>query len=670
MRKYNINNPKSQVFIVLFVTILIALVSGVHRTLISLLYGFFSDDNAANSIYSYTNHVQAPLMIWLALAFTVAPFGLAKAITDYYAGKFSKTKNVLFFGIAFYLFGVFTISLLLFSPPDLQNVFAQFMLPLSSGLIGAGEGFFFASVQILLSNYASGRQRGQFLGFSEFSIYGGYTVGSIIGGFLSQGGDYLIPYLFSFFIIFLTIILNYSVLREYKSVISSVKNNEEHIDVEDEEIETEKTQRKAKFKPKKLMKNKRILAVLIGTHLSKWGDALILMLPIYLAFILSPTVIIVPDTVKISLLLGIYTSTWALGMFFTSYLTENVGRRFPIIFGLLLSGIGFISISFISRGDLFVFESMSISMVLSGLGTGLYYPLLPALGLDIAKPKYQAQTLALFRSIRDFGYFTGPIVLAVIIWLSGSTINNLVVASTFTGIIMILISIIFFVILRETRPSWPFYDEFVSHAFTINKTVEKSVKAFDLKFINKNQPEKILSLVISANSLEKKADKKKRNLMKYLTISVRKTDDISEFFSLIRLIDEIGSKTSMAAFKYSKLNHLYHHIPKSIFESLNKLANSLLPMMEELLGSISLLDDQMYLTVKKQKSISSFESETDRLYDFFLKNLYNYEFFYQENEKFTIMMTLKEVGENLEKASDLMQDVGDLLSLIALKHRL
>jgi uncharacterized protein Yka (UPF0111/DUF47 family) len=411
--------------------------------------------------------------------------------------------------------------------------------------------------------------------------------------------------------------------------------------------------------------------LLIGTHFSKWGDALILMLPLYFAFLLSPNARgIVPDTLKISFLLGFYTSSWAIGMFFTSYLTEYVGRRFPTIFGLFLSGLGFLSMIFIPKGAFLTFEFVGISMIMAGLGTGLYYPLLPAIGLDISKPKYQAQTLALFRSIRDFGYFTGPFALALLIWITGSTINNLVFASTFVGILLIVIAILFILILRETRPSWPFFEDFMEHSYVIKKVVDKSSKTFDYQYIKERNIDNILLNMKKAKLAEKRADIKKRNLIRDLSTSVRKTDDVTDFYQLIKVIDAIGSKTTMAALKYSKLVNHYQFIPKDIFTCLNNLASCLPSMMDELLDTIDLLDEQASLAHKRQKILANKEQQIDRLYDDFLKLLYSSEFFFLESDKFTIMMTLREVGENLEKASDLIQDAGDLLTIIALKHKL
>ncbi len=377
---------------------------------------------------------------------------------------------------------------------------------------------------------------------------------------------------------------------------------------------------------------------------------------------------IVPDTVKIGFLLGVYTASWATGMFITSYLTELLGRKTPIISGFLITGIGFVGLSTLTHNLPNLYFMAIVMMFLAGFGTGLYYPLLPAVGLDIAKPKYRGQTLALFRTFRDFGYFTGPIGLILLVYISGSSIQSLTYGIAFTGILMILIGGFFSVILRETRPIWPFFEEFVKQIILIKQVVKKSVNIFDNELMTDN--EALEKAVKSAKSLEQKADKQKRQLYKDILLPMRKKDDINDFVELVELTDKIGNHSAMAGLKYSKLYHVLPHVPKPLIDALRDLAQKLPPMMDDLLQSILLLNETASLTVKHQKVLSQAEREIDNLYGEFLKLLYQFEPFYIETEKFTLMMTLKESSELLEQASDLVLNIGDSLSMIALKHRL
>ena len=671
MMKIEIKNTKGQIIVIICMTMLISMVSGIHRSLISLL-----SNSAVGSSTNLYNYIQtsASLLLWLGLAFTIAPFGLAKGITDYYAGLLKNKKKVLQIASGFYLGGVgFVILLLLFPSPETSFIF----LSIASGLIGAGEGLFFATSQILLTKYTSGGTRGRYLGFSEFSIYGGYTIGSFIAGLLTTNLNFTIPYSISLLFVFLTIVIINKMLTAHSlpkiAKLPLPLQNELKSEGEiTKTLEPETVSReKNAFHPMKLLKNFRILVILIGSHFSKWGDALVFLVPVYFAYLFSLSSnpnIIIPDTVKIGLVLGVYTASWAIGMFATSYITELLGRRTPILSGLLLSGLGFILLSTLTKETQYLYTYTIITMFLAGLGTGLYYPLLPAVGLDIAKPKYQGQTLALFRTFRDFGYFTGTIGLILLVYVSGSSIISLKIVISFVGVLMIIIALFFLLTLRETRPIWPFYEEFKKQIILIDVVVKRSVNVFasDLS----GQEIELKRAVAGAKLLEKKADKKKRQLYKEIILPMRKKDDINDFVDLVELTDKISNDASMAALKYSKLYTVLTHIPKPLLEALRNLANSLPPMMDELVESIILMNEKVNSAVKRQKILSDSEQRVDTLYDEFLQLLYQFEPFYPENEKFTIMMTLKETSELLEKTSDLILNVGDELSMIAWKHRL
>ena len=656
---------RSQIIVIIAVTILISMVSGIHRFLISLLNNLLSS-SSTNNLYSYVSE-EAPLILWLTLAFTIAPFGLTKAITDYFSGSFTENKKVLKIGTSFYIGGVVIVIILLLLPLNSASII---FLPLASGFIGAGEGFFFASSQILLSKYATGGTRGRYLGFSEFSIYSGYTIGSLTAGFLSSNLNFSLSYAYSLILVFFTIVIVQKGLREETQTENVNKKKNKKIKSSKEKSSRTKSSNKTKsFNPKKLLGNNRILTVLVGSHFSKWGDALILLLPVYFAYLFSlETDKVVPDTVKIGFLLGVYTASWAMGMFITSYLTELVGRKAPIVTGFFISGIGFFGLSLLTRDFANLYILSIMMMLLAGIGTGFYYPLLPALGLDIAKPKYRGQTLALFRTFRDFGYFTGPICLILLVYVSGSSIIRLNYAIAFTGILMIVIGGFFSLILRETRPIWPFFEEFVTQVMLIKQLVKKSAYIFDPELMVDFQA--LEKAVKGAKMLEQKADKKKRQLYKDILLPMGKKDDINDFVELVELTDKIGNHASMAGLKYSKLYSLLPHVPKPLLTALRDLAQRLPIMMEELLNSIIFLNETASLTVKQQKIISNVEREIDNLYGDFLKLLYQFEPFYIETEKFTLMMTLKESSELLEQASDLILVIGDNLSMIALKHRL
>ena len=96
---------------------------------------------------------------------------------------------------------------------------------------------------------------------------------------------------------------------------------------------------------------------------------------------------------------------------------------------------------------------------------------------------------------------------------------------------MIIIALFFLLTLRETRPIWPFYEEFKKQIILIDVVVKRSVNVFasDLS----GQEMELKRAVAGAKLLEKKADKKKRHLYKDIILPMRKKDDINVFVDLV-----------------------------------------------------------------------------------------------------------------------------------------
>lgn len=664
--------------------ILISIVSGIHRTLVGLLSNILEEQTAVTSIYQYTEANPAPLEVWLVLAMSVAPFGLAKAIADYTAGRLavSSRKRIIILGIGFYFLGLLVVIIALLPTvltggQPTTNPFFQFLLrwalPLASGCVGSGEGFFYAAAQISLSDLATGRTRGKSLGFSEFSIYMGYTMGSVVAGLITQGDNFLMSYLVAMVMVVATVGLVTSLIRDTQPTEGlTVDAQEDKVKAgrassQGEEIITtqKKPADKIQFQAQRLLRKTRILTVLLGSHFSKWGDAFVWLLPVYLGviFTIGPQQ---PDTLTIGFLVGSYTAIWAVSMLLTSYITEVFGRKLPIIAGIALSGTGFLLLVAVPKTGPFVMEWHFVAVALAGLGTGLYYPLLPAIGLDIVIPDVQGQTLGMFRAIRDFGYFTGPIFLSVLVFFAGSTVNDLSVAALFTGCLMLVVAGFFTLLLRETRPNWPYFEEICEHTTEVQRVVEESVKGFNPE--NYSDPARMKELVNSAKAKEKRADQMKRQIRRSITISIRQFPDASEFLYLVRAIDKIAGKTATAVLKFSKLTPEF--IPPSVLSALTDLALTLPPLMHQLVLSLELLDEKLPLSFKEAMAITTYEQITDEAYDRYLSHMFHYESFYPEVDRVTFMFTLKECGDLLEEAADQIESAADLVSIIAMKHKL
>ncbi|PKB65496.1 MAG: hypothetical protein BZY80_00210 [SAR202 cluster bacterium Io17-Chloro-G2] len=115
------------------------------------------------------------------------------------------------------------------------------------------------------------------------------------------------------------------------------------------------------------------------------------------------------DVGQIGLIIGVYGLTWGVLQLFTGPMTDRVGRKWPIVAGLLLCGAGVWLTLAASSIPMWMAVSAAI-----GLGMALLYPsLLSAVG-DVAHPRWRGTSLGVFRMWRDSGYAFGAIFIGVV----------------------------------------------------------------------------------------------------------------------------------------------------------------------------------------------------------------------------------------------------------------
>lgn len=124
---------------------------------------------------------------------------------------------------------------------------------------------------------------------------------------------------------------------------------------------------------------------------------------------------------QIALLAGIYPLFWGLFQLWTGHWSDQTGRKPLIVGGMWLQALGLMLIV-----GWPVYLSFLAGSVLLGLGTALVYPtLLAAIG-DVAHPSWRASAVGIYRLWRDSGYAIGALVsglvadafgLAAAIWL-------------------------------------------------------------------------------------------------------------------------------------------------------------------------------------------------------------------------------------------------------------
>ena len=124
---------------------------------------------------------------------------------------------------------------------------------------------------------------------------------------------------------------------------------------------------------------------------------------------------------QIGTLAAIYPAVWGMAQIFTGALSDRIGRKQLIVWGMWVQAVG-VAVTALSAG----FLGFGFGAVLLGLGTAMVYPtLLAAIG-DVAHPAWRASAVGVYRLWRDLGYAVGALLagitadlfgLAAAVWL-------------------------------------------------------------------------------------------------------------------------------------------------------------------------------------------------------------------------------------------------------------
>jgi len=113
---------------------------------------------------------------------------------------------------------------------------------------------------------------------------------------------------------------------------------------------------------------------------------------------------------EIGLVAALYPAVWGIGQIGTGWLSDEVGRKAPIVAGMLLQGAA-LALLAASAGALGIAAGAA---VLLGIGTALVYPTLMAAISDRVEPVDRPTSLGVYRFWRDAGYVASAIVAGIV----------------------------------------------------------------------------------------------------------------------------------------------------------------------------------------------------------------------------------------------------------------
>ncbi|MBH0229687.1 MFS transporter [Halobacillus yeomjeoni] len=322
-----------------------------------------------------------------ALSFIVS-FGFSKAIMNLFAGDLADRagrKRVLLIG---WSIGIFVPIIVIFAH-------AWWLIVFANVLLGVNQALTWSMTVNMKVDLAKSNERGLAVGFNEFAGYIGVAVMAAISGFVASTYS-LTPEPFYLGIIIVLIGFALSLFTKdtggHLKVQSAAekKSNDEMISF-----------REVFFKTS--WKNKNLASSSIAgltTNLKDgmaWG-----LFPIFFAAGgLSVG--------QIGTVVAVYPAAWGFFQLFTGALSDKVGRRWLIIFGMTLQSLSLWWIVFMDGFGLWMTGSLFL-----GIGTAMVYPTIIASVSDVAHPNWRATSLGVYRFWRDSGYAFGALIAGFI----------------------------------------------------------------------------------------------------------------------------------------------------------------------------------------------------------------------------------------------------------------
>lgn len=330
------------------------------------------------------------------LAFIVV-FGVTKAFTNYFAGRFSDVYGRKTILIAGWLIATPVPFLLMWAP-------SWNWVLLANAFLGISQGLTWSTTVIMKIDLAGPRNRGLAMGINEFAGYFAVGGAALATGWIAASYG-LRPQPFYLGVVFaLTgLLLSILMVRETRQF------------AELEASRTPKQSRADAPSQKEIFWNTSVR----DRNLSSISQAgMVNNLNDGMAWGLFPVVFAAAglNLAQIGMLAAIYPAVWGVCQLFTGALSDRIGRKGLIAAGMWVQAAGIAIITVTSLFFWFV-----VGAVLLGVGTAMVYPtLLAAIG-DVVNPAWRASTVGVYRFWRDLGYAIGALLSGIVADLFGVT---------------------------------------------------------------------------------------------------------------------------------------------------------------------------------------------------------------------------------------------------------
>ena len=357
--------------------------------------------------------------ITAALTFLVA-FGSAKAVTNLVAGELADRfgrKPVL---VAGWLVGL-PVPLIVIAAPTWAWVVA------ANVLLGVNQGLTWSTTVVMKIDLVGPTRRGLATGLNESAGYGAVAAMALVTGIVAErAGLRPAPFLLGLAFAMLGLGLSALAVRE---TAGHARREHEDRGRPDRPPWTGIVGRATLTDPDLSSASQAGFINNLNDGMA-WG-----LLPLFFAAAgLSVG--------EIGVLVAAYPAVWAIAQIATGGLSDRIGRKGPIVAGMLVQAVAITAIAVSTT-----FAAWLVAAMLLGLGTALVYPTLLAAVADVAEPAWRGAAIGVYRLWRDLGFVAGAIVAGVVADRVGMSAAIGVVAglTAISGVVVL-------VRMRETLP--------------------------------------------------------------------------------------------------------------------------------------------------------------------------------------------------------------------------
>lgn len=350
------------------------------------------------SILPQIAEVEFGMAVKTAILSFIIVFGIVKAFTNYFMGRFANRYGRKRLLIAGWLFALPVPFLLMYAQSWSWIIWANVFL-------GINQGLAWSSTIVMKIDLVGPKNRGFAMGINESAGYLAVGIMAFISASIaSKHGLHPYPFYLAFLLLFLGLFTSIFFVKDTSAFLAI----EEHVS---------EVPRLKKVFQETTLTNSNLSSITLAGLVNNLNDGMMWgLLPLMLAahsFSLR----------EIGFLVALYPAVWGLGQLFTGPLADKYSKKMLLVLGMLLQAIGIFIIAYFIEYTMIVFAAL-----LLGFGTALVYPTFLAAIADYSHPQQRAECIGVYRLWRDLGYAIGALGSGIIADIYGLKAAFVVIA--------------------------------------------------------------------------------------------------------------------------------------------------------------------------------------------------------------------------------------------------